>query len=378
MVRSKIRVLLLIKGLGSGGAEQLLLQMVGSTGDTLENHVGYVDRTREQLREKFSQCADSVTLLSDAGPGFGNRLTSRLSRVLRIRSWIRQHAPAVVHIHSPALAVLVRLLRLAGLLGPVAIVYTEHSPWEKYHWITRFLNRLTYQLDDYVFCVSEETYQLAVAKRKDARLLVHGINIEKVREIRNSRQEAREQWGVGDDIFVVGMVANFRPEKNHLMAIGVMDRLTSVYPDIQFRLYGQGVLLGEVTVACRNVANPDKIVLFGYTDEPVKQMSGLDSLILPSSQEGLPVTLMEASVLGLPVVVTRLGGVERAFDENEVLYMETPEADQLYSSVKTLYEDKPLRDVYSENIKKRCARFDRTHFVREYVSAYRHLMEERA
>ncbi len=75
----------------------------------------------------------------------------RLSRLLRRERY------DVVHVHSPAVAAVVRVLvrSLPRRIRP-ALVYTEHNEWSSHNAVTRAVNALTYPLDDATIAVSEE------------------------------------------------------------------------------------------------------------------------------------------------------------------------------------------------------------------------------
>jgi len=67
-----------------------------------------------------------------------------------------QDVVEVIHVHSPALAAATRVMvRTLGRNRPV-VIYTEHNRWPRYHLLTRWMNRLTYGLDDDHVAVSDD------------------------------------------------------------------------------------------------------------------------------------------------------------------------------------------------------------------------------
>ena len=78
---------------------------------------------------------------------------------------------------------------------------------------------------------------------------------------------------------------------------------------------GQGPLEREVTALRNELGLQGVVTLTGYRPDAVRLMAGCDIFVLGSKCEGLPVALMEASALGLPIVATRVGGIPDAFHD---------------------------------------------------------------
>src|SRR5262249_43208986 len=61
----------------------------------------------------------------------------------------------------------------------------------------------------------------------------------------------------------------------------------------------------------------DRFALLGYRDDAVRLIAAADLFVLASRHEGLPVSVMEALTLGVPVVASNVGGVPEAVDDGE-------------------------------------------------------------
>ena len=139
----RIRVLWLIKGLGAGGAERLVSARSPRQGPRgVRCRVAYLLPWKDALAPDLRADGVPVTCLH-GGKEWDLRWAFRLRRLLR------SHGIDVVHIHSPYVA---GIARHRGSLDPPVgrprIVYTEHLPWSGYVLPTRWLNALTYPLDD--------------------------------------------------------------------------------------------------------------------------------------------------------------------------------------------------------------------------------------
>ena len=85
--------------------------------------------------------------------------------------------------------------------------------------------------------------------------------------------------------------------------------MTSDDPDVRFVSIGQGPLAADIRAAHSKLGLGDRFIMMGAQPDAVGLMAGFDIFILASHVEGLPVSFMEARALGLPVVVTAVGGL---------------------------------------------------------------------
>ncbi|GAA4992652.1 hypothetical protein GCM10025734_21050 [Kitasatospora paranensis] len=138
------RVLWLAKGLGRGGAEQLLLNCArhADTG-RYEIEVAYVLPYKDALVPALEAAGVRVHCLG-AAPG--------ALWPVRLRGLLAERRYDLVHSHMPIPAVAARLSAF-GRRAP-RLVHTEHNVWERYRTATRWANALTYRRNDAVIAVS--------------------------------------------------------------------------------------------------------------------------------------------------------------------------------------------------------------------------------
>jgi glycosyltransferase involved in cell wall biosynthesis len=75
---------------------------------------------------------------------------------------------------------------------------------------------------------------------------------------------------------------------------------------------GQGQLEDETRALHARLGLGDRVMLLGRRDDAVRVLGACDIFTLASDNEGLPVAVMEALALGLPIVATAVGGVPGA------------------------------------------------------------------
>ncbi len=143
-VGKRLTVLVLIKGLGIGGAEKLISEGARFWDrDRFDYHVAYVLPWKNQLVADLEALGVPVHCVG------GERGLTPIVPV-RIRRLAGSVDADIVHVHSPAVAVGTRLT-----LFDRPIVYTEHNIGSAYHPLTRLLNRATYPRNNRTIAVSK-------------------------------------------------------------------------------------------------------------------------------------------------------------------------------------------------------------------------------
>lgn len=370
----RIRVLWLVKGLGPGGAEQLLVHQAraGHPPD-LAFEAAYLVPGKDHHVAALVEAGVPTTCLDGARP-WDLRWVGRLRRRLVARP------VDVVHVHSPLVAAFTRVMvRTLPRRARPGLVYTEHNRWPRHAPATRVLNRLTIGLDDADLAVSDDVRASMSARvRPRVEVLVHGVDLEAVRAAAAGREQARAELGVGPDDVVVGIVANFRREKAYEVFLAAAATAIAEEPSLRFVSVGQGPLEAEMRDRLARLGAGDRIRLLGYRDDAVRVMSGFDVCTLTSTHEGLPVSLMDALALGLPVVATAVGGVPQAVTDGVEAVLAPPgRPGRLADAYVALARDPARRARMAEAARARSARFDVTVAAARQAELYRELAARR-
>ncbi len=215
-----------------------------------------------------------------------------------------------MHAHSPIAAAGARVaIRTIPARRRPRIVTTEHNVWSTHVRLTRWADASTAHLDDAHLAVSAAVRDsLPVRLRDRTEVIRHGIDVPAVSAQRANRADVRRELGL-DGRRVVGTVANLRATKGWPDLLAAARSVLDAVDDAQFVAVGQGPLEAEVTRLHAELGLGDRFRLLGYREDAIRVMAGCDVFCLASHHEGLPVAMMEAMALGLPVVATDVGGL---------------------------------------------------------------------
>ena len=362
-------VLLLIKGLGRGGAEHILV-----------SSVRYGDRVRFRYEAAYLLSWKDAFVPSLRRVGVETACldgAQGVEWIRRLRRLVRAHDIDLVHVHSPYVAIGARL----GLPRSMPIVYTEHNLWERYHRATYWGNLLTYPRNDHVFAVSNHVRDsvvypkpLSILPMPTLETLYHGPDPEDLAAVSSQPVDARKELGIPKDALVVGSVANLKPHKGHedLLRAAVVVRRS--LPETRFVLVGQGPLERKLRALARVLGLEEAVIFTGYREDALQIMQMFDVFVLASVQEGLAIALIEAMALGKPSVVTRVGGLPEVVHDGEEGFVVPPSDPRaLARAIITVLQDRSLSESFSAASRRRADTFKIENAVRRIEDVYTEL-----
>lgn len=333
-----MRVVHVVQCLGLGGQERLILYL-----------------SRELARRGHEPHVISLTPGGEFRPEFGNIPVHDVPRrggidVLvgfNMARTLSQLKPDVVHTHNPS--PMFCAVPAAKMLGIARLIHTKHGAniyGPKSLWGARALVRGLSAL----VCVSEGTADVALHKELAPARLVHvipnGIPLRDFQPNAEDRAQIRRELGIPEDARVVGSVGRLAPEKNYPLLVKAMVPLLDERTRLVF--VGGGPSEREIRETIPEAARP-YVSLMGVRRDVPACMSAMDVFSLTSTTEGLPLVIPEAFSMGLPVVVTAVGGLPSIVTGDVGLLRPSGDRDGLTEAFRTLLEDEPRRKKMSES-----------------------------
>ncbi len=339
----RARILLLIKGLGVGGAERLLeASLPHLDRDRFTYHAGYLLSWKTALVPAFVAAGVPVHDLNMRIPGDPRALA-------RLVALLRRERIDLIHAHLPVAGIWARVAaRLAG--GP-RVIYTEHNVPQRYAPITRILNRRTYRMNDVVIAVSDEVRRGIEPYANGRPRIVTIQNAVDARALGTTEVDPaaiRREFGFPPDALLVTTVGNLTPKKGHTFLLEAAGRIASRHPGARFLIVGQGPLTESLRAEAARLELNGTVAFAGFRADAVRLLAASDLFVLSSLFEGLPVTLLEAMALGKASVVTRVGGIPEVTDESSSVLVEAGDSDALAAAIGALLEAPARRDQMGE------------------------------
>lgn len=255
---------------------------------------------------------------------------------------IRKERPDIVHTHTAK----------AGFIGRIAAFFAKtpviihtfhghvfHSYFSK--WKTKlflFIERRLAKISDGIIAISEQQkHELGtvfkVCKPEKIKVVPLGFDLTPFfTDTENKRKNFRTRYKLQEEELAVGLVGRMVPVKNHELFIraiaAIQQSKNTDISKLRFFLIGDGAERKNIENLCHSLqipfsdANqadfkPCLITFTGYQNHIDWVNAGLDILVLTSKNEGTPVSLIEAQASGIPIVSTRVGGIENVVTENE-------------------------------------------------------------
>jgi len=119
-----------------------------------------------------------------------------------------------------------------------------------------------------------------------------------------TRKSIRNALCLPENAFVIGYVARFVKEKNHLFLIDIFMNILQKNDDAYLLLVGDGILQDKVKNYAEDLNISKNVLFYGISENVYELYSVMDVYVFPSLFEGLPVTGIEAQCAGLPVVAS--------------------------------------------------------------------------
>ena len=137
--------------------------------------------------------------------------------------------------------------------------------------------------------------------KKKYSVLPNGIDLEKFSCNMRVREDVRVDLKLKNK-FVVGHAGRFATAKNHTFLLDVFDAIHKKNTNSILLLFGEGELMNLIKDKAKKLGIADSVIFYGVTSEMYKMWQAIDVFIMPSLNEGLPVTGIEAQASGLPCI----------------------------------------------------------------------------
>lgn len=239
--------------------------------------------------------------------------------VREVRNILKQEKPDIFHLHSSKAGA---IGRLAAVNQPCKVIFTAHG-WaftenvdKRKRFIYKNIESILAKVTDKIICVSAYDYQLGlkmnVINSNNSVVVYNGCSIpsEVMTKIRRSE----------DSLVNIIMVARFSHPKEQLQlikAISIMKNKNKV----KLNLVGEGRSLEYCKLMTGKLGLEEQVVFSGFQTNVDSFLKDAHIFCLISNYEGLPISIIEAMRMGLPIVASNVGGISELVSDGTNGYL---------------------------------------------------------
>jgi glycosyltransferase involved in cell wall biosynthesis len=344
-MKKKINILFITDGIWySYGAERHLYNLSKNLDKTKFNCLIIAFTIKGDFVEKFRKAGIKVIHV----PIDRIYTPSAIMRAITIHRIIRDNRIDIVqtyHFMADTLGVMV-----SKLSGVKHIVSSRRDTGDKKTRRQLMLNRLVNRWIEKFIAVCDRVGQRLTIDEKvppsKQITIYNGIKLSKYdmhdMSLLNS---LRNRFGISDKDFVVGMIANFRPEKNYDVFLRAVKDAKKKIKSLKVFAVGEGPTIQSCKAYCEENDMIEYVYFPGMVTDVREYIAVLDiACLVPGANEGFSNAILECMAMGKPMIVSDVGGNSEAVP-NGINGIVIPPLDheELSKSITYLYENEKLR-----------------------------------
>jgi glycosyltransferase involved in cell wall biosynthesis len=289
---------------------------------------------------------------------------NNLLSLFELIALFKREKPRAIHLNSSMMGV---VGSLAGKIAKVPrIVYVAHGwvfnellpAWKKdlYVWLEKTSARWKHV----IICINPKDENLAKAlnikpKEKIVTIL-NGIDVQAHEAGLLDRHAAREKLGLPLHAMVIGTIANAYPPKNLIWYLDVCKKVHDKNSQINFIIIGDGPQMPDLMNKHSQLSLKTFVTLAGRRLDAPQLLRAFDVFVLPSSKEGMSITLLEAMASHVPCVATDVGANSISLGQEGII-VNVNDLEGLAKAILDLASDQNKRQAIAEkafhNVKER-------------------------
>lgn len=287
--------------------------------------------------------------------------------------WLRLSDVSLLHVHA-GIGWEGHEIARAGAACGIPVIRTEHLP---------YLLTDTAQREHYARESEALAHHIVVSEASRSSFENNGVDRNRMTVVRNgifaldaNGRPAKANLGI-DGKNVLLTVARFSKQKDHATLIEAMPAVLAADPSVVLLLVGRGEEMEAVRTLVEDLSLSRHVHFLGHRADIADLMASADLFVLPSQFEGLPLAVLEAMSLGLPVVATRIGGTVEALGPDHPFMAECANPSSLARSLIEALGDPTRAKVVGQAGRERFhTEFSAQRMADETAAVYRRFLSE--
>ncbi|AGB42258.1 glycosyltransferase [Halobacteroides halobius DSM 5150] len=160
----------------------------------------------------------------------------------------------------------------------------------------------------------------------------------------NTNHFTPKPFNIEDNITRITQISRLEPHKGHLDLISAFERVYMDNKNIRLLIVGTGSQEKKLKRIVRDRNLEESISILGFRKDIKAILNKTDIFVLPSYDEGFPLSILEAMSMGVPIISTNIAGIPEMIEENKSGFLIKPgDINNLKAKIELLINDLKLR-----------------------------------
>ena len=345
---SNIRVMRIIARMNIGGPAVQISGLMRGLDDSQFTQKLYTGFCSPGEADYLETVATDIKATRIAGFGRRINLSSDLQSLISLVKEIRLFKPHIIHTHTAKAGVLGRIASLISMHPSIRIhTYHGHLLNGYYGWFKTFL---VIQLEKLLAIKTNQLLAVGERVRDDLlnckigtqvkfQIMPPGLVLGKIED----KQSARDSLGILGDGLQCAFIGRITQIKRPDRFLDVVEEIKKSGVPLQFLVAGSGDLLDY----CENRINKNSlpVKMLGWQTNIEKVLGATDIVILTSDNEGMPLSLIQAGMAGIPIVATNVGSVSEIVLDTKTGLLTTKSTLDIVNALELLCQSSDMRKI---------------------------------
>jgi len=294
---------------------------------------------------------------------------------------LRGQRPGILHVHATLLYAALPIACAFSGLKRIVHVHLQEEP-ETFRWAFRRPPEMIVTCGKFLV---EQVRRALPPQQRQAQAIVAVPNcIDTERYFPGDRQQAKQAVGAWPDRPLVLMLANLAPHKGQPTALRAVAELKRRGIDVACWLAGverdgDGAFTAGLQTMIEELGIGDRARLLGFRDDGPELLRAADFFLLPSTREGLPLSILEAQASKVAVLASPVDGIPEVVEDGRTGFLVSPDQPAAYAErLEQLIADPELYRSITHHAHRQCVTHHNSEaYCQTIWSLYDQLLEDR-
>lgn len=168
-------------------------------------------------------------------------------------------------------------------------------------------------------------------------------------------------------------VGSLSHRKNQMIILeSLLNVKEEIYKKIYITFVGDGVIRNELESFIKSKNLESKVTFIGFTNNVLKYLLDNNIFILPSKDEGFPMSILEGMSIGMPIISTNIAGIPEMIDDKKTGFLIEPNEESLTNTLNQL-DNYDLELMGRKSYDKFNSQFSQLKMLNEYIKVFKNI-----